>query len=74
MKFSQNDIERILKEDAQIPESVDRRIHETYEKLGLTANGLHRVKKRRRRAWASVAAAAAIVAGLSITAVAATHF
>lgn len=34
-EFSQNEIEEILKNDTQIPESVDKRIQETYASLGL---------------------------------------
>lgn len=79
-KYSQEDVERILKSDTEIPKSVDQRIRDTYRELGLTDSstektaGYRHVKKRRHKAWVSVAAAAAVVAGLSITAVAATHF
>ncbi len=78
--FSQEDVERILKNDTEIPASVDQRIQDTYQKLGLTGGsaahtaGRRTVKRRSRKAWVSIAAAAVIVAGLSITAVAATHF
>ena len=33
-EYSQQDVECILKSDAQIPESVDLRIQETYRELG----------------------------------------
>lgn len=79
-KYSQEDVERILKSDTEIPKSVEQRIRDTYRELGLTdsrtgnADGSRPAKRRRHKAWVSVAAAAAVVAGLSITAVAATHF
>lgn len=36
-EFSQEEMEQILKNDAVIPASVDERIKETYDRLGLTA-------------------------------------
>lgn len=36
-EFSQEEMEQILKNDAVIPTSVDEKIKETYDKLGLTA-------------------------------------
>ena len=91
-KFSQNEMEEILKNDTQIPESVDQRIQDTYASLGLktaknpnsksknstnksntsSATQKTTVKFRKKhKAWATVAAAAALVAGLSVTAFAA---
>ena len=37
-EYSQQDVERILKSNAQIPESVDERIRDTYRELGLIGN------------------------------------
>lgn len=37
-EYTQNEMEQILRNDAEIPESVDRRMKETYEKLGLVEN------------------------------------
>lgn len=34
-EYTQNEMEQILRNDAEIPESVERRMKETYEKLGL---------------------------------------
>lgn len=91
-EFSQNEIEEILKNDTQIPDSVDQRIQDTYASLGLkTAKSQNSKSKnstnksntssatqkttvkfrKKHKAWATVAAAAALVAGLSITAFAA---
>lgn len=36
-EYTQSEMEQILRNDAEIPESVDRRMKETYAKLGLTA-------------------------------------
>lgn len=82
-EFSQQDMERILKGDAVIPTSVNERIHQTYQKLGFTEhpgntgskgkdNG-RRTGRRRPRAWVSIAAAAALIAGLGVTAAAAVN-
>lgn len=84
-EYTQNEMEQILRNDAEIPESVDRRMKETYEKLGLVENtgitentdgkqnGRRTVRRRRPRAWVSVAAAAAVIAGLGLTAFAAAR-
>ena len=34
-EYTQSEMEQILRNDAEIPESVDRRMKETYAKLGL---------------------------------------
>lgn len=84
-EYTQNEMEQILRNDAEIPESVERRMKETYEKLGLVENigitantdgkqnGRRTVRRRRPRAWVSVAAAAAVIAGLGLTAFAAAR-
>ena len=84
-EYTQNEMEQILRNDAEIPESVDRRMKETYEKLGLVENtgitantdgkqnGRRTVRRRRPRAWVSAAAAAAVIAGLGLTAFAAAR-
>lgn len=79
-EYSQDQIERILQSDAKIPDSVDKRIQDTYIKLGLTDNqsadkqagerpaGRRKVHRKKRRVWVAVAAAAALTAGLGVTA------
>ena len=61
-EYTQNEMDQILRNDAEIPESVDRRMKETYEKLGLVENtgitantdekqnGRRPVRRRRPRA------------------------
>lgn len=69
-EYSQKDIERILKKDAEIPGSVDKRIRETYLKLGLREeDDKKHVRRKRltRRTWMAVAAAAVLTVGLGIT-------
>lgn len=84
-EYTQNEMEQILRNDAEIPESVERRMKETYEKLGLVENtgitantdgkqnGRRTVRRRRPRAWVSAAAAAAVIADLGLTAFAAAR-
>ena len=84
-EYTQSEMEQILRNDAEIPESVDRRMKETYAKLGLVEStggaegsdkketGRRKVRRRRPRAWVSVAAAAAVIAGLGLTAFAAAR-
>lgn len=79
-EFSQDDMINILRSDAVIPESVDKRMKETYEKLGLMeegnskkAEGRRMVRRKKRRAWVSIAAAAALAAGLGVTVYAVGH-
>ena len=85
-EYNQEEIERILKQDAVIPESIDQRIRSTCEKLGLngpavsgTQNGsapsgrkIHRLKKK--KVWLVIGAAAVLTMGLGITAAAVNHF
>lgn len=76
-EYSQKDIEKILKNEAEIPESVDKRIRETYLKLGLGEeydNRYVRRKRLTRRTWMAVAAAAVLTAGLGITVFAVGRF
>ncbi len=84
-EYTQSEMEQILRNDAEIPESVDRRMKETYAKLGLVEStgsadnsnkketGHRKVRRRRPRTWVSVAAAAAVIAGLGLTAFAAAR-
>lgn len=72
--YSQEEMEQIMKKDIDIPESVDQRIHETYEKLGLTGTAGPVKRRSRRKTWTTMAAAAALIAALGATAVAATKF
>mgnify|MGYP005761537781 FL=1 len=84
-EYTQSEMEQILRNDAEIPESVDRRMKETYAKLGLVEStgsadnsnkketGHRKVRRRRPRTWVSAAAAAAVIAGLGLTAFAAAR-
>lgn len=71
--YSQEDVERILKGEAKIPESVDERIQDTYCKLGLkddirkVSAGRGHVLRKNRKAWVAVAAAAVLTVGLGVT-------
>ena len=73
-EYSQQDIELILKSDADIPENIDRKIQETYQKLGLVKTKdsrntkTHTIHRKKRKVWAAVAAAAVLTAGLGVTA------
>ena len=79
-EFSQEEMEQILKKDAVIPTSVDEKIKETYERLGLTAavpeghdkgsasQKTRPVRMKKKKVWVTIAAAAALTAGLGITA------
>lgn len=71
-EYSQEDVERILKGEAKIPQSVDERIQKTYRELGLkedkaATKGRQSVRRRSRKAWVAVAAAAVLTAGLGVT-------
>lgn len=72
-EYSQQDVERILKSNTQIPESVDERIRDTYRELGLIGNtgrkstGKRTVHRKKRKVWAAVAAAAVLTTGLGVT-------
>ena len=68
-------MERILKSSVEIPDPVEQKINDTYRDLGLTnENRICRVHKRKRKAWVTIAAAAALVAGLGVTVYAAGQF
>ena len=61
-------MERILKSSVEIPDSVEQKINDTYRDLGLAdKSGSRTVRKRKRKAWVTIAAAAALVAGLGVT-------
>ena len=73
--YSQEEMERILKSSVKIPDPVEQKINDTYRDLGLTnENRTRRVHKRKRKAWGTIAAAAALVAGLGVTVYAAGQF
>lgn len=79
-EFSQEEMEQVLKNDAVIPASVDEKIKETYARLGLTAAAPEEHNKgsasqktrpfrmKKKKVWVTIAAAAALTAGLGITA------
>ena len=71
----EDEIERILKSSVEIPDSVEQKINDTYRDLGLAdKSGSRTVRKRKRKAWVTIAAAAALVAGLGVTVYAAGQF
>ena len=73
--YSQEEMERILKSSVEIPDSVKQKINDTYRDLGLAdKSGSRTVRKRKRKAWVTIAAAAALVAGLGVTVYAAGQF
>lgn len=73
--YSQEEMERILKSNIEIPDPVEQKINDTYRNLGLTdENRSRRVHKRRKKAWVTIAAAVALIAGLGVTVYAAGQF
>ena len=85
-EYNQEEIERILKQDASIPETVEQRFRTAYENLGLTditsaAGRSHSGSstesmrhRRKKKALLVIAAAAVLTMGLGITALAVNHF
>lgn len=85
-EYNQEEIERILKQDASIPETVEQRFRTAYENLGLTditsaAGRSHTGSstesmrhRRKKKALLVIAAAAVLTMGLGITALAVNHF
>lgn len=73
--YSQEEMERILKSNVEIPDPVEQKINDTYRNLGLTGGSKSpRVHKRKKKAWMTIAAAAALIAGLGVTVYAAGQF
>ncbi|OUO24865.1 hypothetical protein B5F86_14200 [Lachnoclostridium sp. An298] len=73
--YSQEEMERILKSSVEIPDPVEQKINDTYRDLGLAdKSGSRTVRKRKRKVWVTIAAAAALVAGLGVTVYAAGQF
>lgn len=73
--YSQEEMERILKSNIEIPDPVEQKINDTYRNLGLTdKNRSLTAHKRRKKAWVTIAAAAALIAGLGVTVYAAGQF
>lgn len=73
--YSQEEMEQILKSNVEIPDPVEQKINDTYRNLGLTdENRSRRVHKRKKKAWVTIAAAAALIAGLGVTVYAAGQF
>ena len=87
--YSQEEIEQILKSDVEIPDPVGRKIKDAYRKLGLSDIDIARSsdskanrppslartgRRKKRRAWTTIAAAAALIAGLGVTVYAAGQF
>lgn len=72
--YSHEEMEQIMKQDIHIPENVEHRIFDTYEKLGLTEATGHIKGRRGKKNWVTIAAAAALITALGATAIAATQF
>ena len=73
--YSQEEMEQILKQNIDIPDIVERRIRETYEKLDFPSSSVNTGSHRKtRKPWKVIAAAAALIAALGATAFAATRF
>ena len=66
-------MERILKSNTEIPGSVDQRIRDTYKSLGILSD-FRPARRKKRKAWVTIAAAAALIAGLGVTVYAAGQF
>ena len=57
--YSQEEMERILKSSVEIPDSVEQKINDTYRDLDTRSRvGSRTVRKRKRKAWVTIAAAA----------------
>ena len=66
--YSQEEMERILKSNVEIPDPVEQKINDTYRNLGLTdKNRSRRIHRRKKKAWMTIAAAAALIAGAAYT-------
>lgn len=72
-EYSKKEIKKILSDDLKLPESVEERIQDTYQMLGVNEKVSMRYTKKRR--WmVGFAAAAVMVAGTSVVVVAANKF
>ena len=73
--YSQEEMERILKSNVEIPDPVEQKINDAYRDLGFTDESRsHRIHRRKKKAWGTIAAAAALIAGLGVTVYAAGQF
>ena len=72
-EYSPKEIERILKQNIEIPGAVEDRIQQTYETLGMEGEVTMRYTKK-HKVWAAVAAVAILTVGLSVVTVAASKF
>lgn len=72
-EYSKKEMERILKQDMDVPEKVEERINDTYKALGIEVKEKTRYRMRHKKLVA-VAAIAALVTGMSIVTVAASKF
>lgn len=73
--YSQEEMERILKSNVEIPGPVEQKINDAYRNLGLTdEKNSRRVHRHKKKAWVTIAAAAALIAGLGVTVYAAGQF
>lgn len=72
--YSHEEMEQIMKRNIDIPDTVERRIQETCEKIVLLSDSPDTGKHRKhRKSWRVIAAAAALIAALGATAIAATQ-
>ncbi len=72
-EYSPKEIERILKQNIEIPGAVEDRIQQTYETLGMEGEVTMRYTKK-HKVWAAVAAVAILTVGISVVTVAASKF
>ena len=72
-EYSKKEIERILRQDVEIPENIEARIQDTYEQLGIGKKVTMKYTKK-RRTWVAVAAVAVMAAGMSVVTLAANKF
>ena len=72
-EYSKKEMERILKQDVDMPKKVEERINDTYKTLGIEVKEKTRYRMRHKKLVA-VAAIAALVTGMSIVTVAASKF
>ena len=75
-KFSKEEMKEILKKDVKIPEIVDKKMQDAYQKIGLENIVLMKPKKKRnsKKIWKVAAAAAILTIGTSAGVLAASYF
>ena len=72
-EYSEQEIEKILKEDIETPEYVNKSVEDTYACLGIQ-HGKEQKRMRKQYTWKIVVAALAVTAGLGIAGFAANKY